>query len=197
MALCYTNELAWRANLAKIPAVLHDRFCDHVEELAINLGLRAVAANDHSIEIDLSHASPANFFKWIEDANIAAVSIGPQDVVALLGKNLDSLVLKRAIERGELRFEKLLPEEIMPKIREAAWSLVGTLEEQPLGLDLELAKTDLIAAGLMTAKQFPDLYEDPLALGDRYKGHHASPEDRYALPAEFTENTPTEFDPFL
>jgi hypothetical protein len=197
MALCFTNELAWRANLAKLPAVLHDRFCDSVEELAINLGLRAVAANSFSIEIDLAGASPANFFKWINDADIAAVSIGPQDIAPLMGRNLDSLVLKRAIERGEVSFEKLLPEEIMPRLREAAWSLIGTSEEPPVGLDLELAKDDLIRAGFMTEKQFPDLWEDPLALGDKYQSQHATHKSGTALPTELTENTPTEFDPFL
>jgi hypothetical protein len=191
MALLFTNELALREQLQRIPAALHDRFTNAIEELAANLGIRPIASTSNSVEVDISGASPANFFRFLEDAHIAAVSISPQDVVALLGRNLDSLLLKRAIERGEVKFEKLLPEEITPSLREAAWNLVGTTTEATQ-LDTELAQFDLKAAGLMTDADFLEPAEP-----ERFHGFHSSPNDSSAIPDEFREEPAPQYDPFL
>jgi hypothetical protein len=200
MALCFINELQWNAQFARIPAALRERFCDQVEELAINLGLRAVAADAGSVELDLRGASAANFFRWLEEANIAAVSLGPQDVVPLLGKSLDSLLLKRAIEQGSVRLEKLPPDEIMSTMREKAWELQQTPEEgapETQGVYREAAVFELQHAGLITPQEAArDSRDWDEGLSERASGAHDGP-NRGELPFELRDEAPNQFDPFL
>jgi hypothetical protein len=201
MALLWLNEIAFNAQLVRIPQALHSRFCDSFDELATNLGIQAVDGGNGVMEVDIRGASAPNFFKFCEDASVCAVSIGPQDVVPLMGRNLDSLLLKRAIEQGSVRLEKIPPDELMSSMREAAWELQQTPEEgapETQGAYREAAVFELQHAGLLTPQEAArDARDWDEGLSERASGKHDGGGNHGELPLELTETAPDKYDPFL
>jgi hypothetical protein len=185
----FLNEIAWNQKLNQIPLALREKFVAGFEELGANLGIDCLASDTGWMQISFS--SPQGLFQWMDEAGIVAVELEPADIPALMGRGFDALVLKRGMDRGEVNFGRLLPEEIMTNVREAAWSLQATTSEATQ-LDTELAQFDLKAAGLMSQADFLEPAEP-----ERFHGFHSSPNDASAIPEEFKEAPSESFDPFL
>jgi len=198
--LLYINELAFQQQISRIPAALRQTFADGFDELAHNLGIKITGAETGVLCVDVTLCSLPNLFRFLTDANICAVTVEPSDAIALLGRTLDGLMLKRALESATIRLERVQPENLMELVRDAAWGLQQTPEDpnapETQGILRDAARTDLLHAGIITAAECARDHDGFLEIAERATGKHDMP-DRGFLPDELRDAAPNQYDPFL
>lgn len=192
---CFINEIEWNAALSRIPLALKEKFVSGVEELGANLGLDCIASEPGWLQIRIK-GTPQGLFQWFQDAHIVAVEVEAADIVPLLGKTFDALVLKRSIENGN-SLGRLEPHELMNALREAAWSLQATSDDPAVttGIYRDAAAFDLVHSGLMTQREV-DAGDPFEGLSEPASGRYDGGPNRGGLPVEMTETQPDQFDPF-
>jgi hypothetical protein len=133
----------------------------------------------------------------MEDAQIVAVEVEAADIVPLLGRTFDALLVKRGIDNGAVNLGRLEPHELMEALHNAAWSLQSTSDnpDETSGVYLDAAKFDLVRSGLMSQAEV-DSTADPFAGESQASGHYDGGGDHGELPIELTEAVPDQFDPF-
>ena len=130
---------------------------------------------------------------------LVAVEIEAGDIVPLLGRTMDALVLKRGIERGVVKFDRLEMDEIMTTLRETAWGLQATSEEPEDntggGVFREMAEDDLLKAGFVSKRDL-DTVNNPFPNESRYSGMHGGGRPLSYEGSEWSEAPDASIDPF-
>lgn len=197
MGTAYINEVEWKQALSQIPVALHEKRICEIEQHGENLGVMVQQSGPGWLVFRLKNLrAPRDFFTWLEFCSIAAVELDPEDIPHLMGKNLDSLVLKRGLEKQEVTLGLLEPHQIMDTLRNLSHTLqasssFGAAPIDESSLHYAEIEDDLVNAGLM-----PRPYRVPAGF-DEFSNQplHGYHQD-VRLPKEFLPDPPDPLNPF-
>jgi hypothetical protein len=156
-----------------------------MEENAIERGILPTGHGDGFFVADITGARREDLIAWISEY-AACVDVQRNDVVCLLGRGLDSLVLIRAFDNFTTevsrRLSNLTPDELLEACQRASWEYQQAQEVTHDGLEAALAKQaeiDLVNSGLLHRGEGTTSLEPP-------------PEPEPVISAEFRDETPRE-----
>ena len=152
--ICYFDENKLARILGGTPKALRSRALADAEANLIERGITFPSTGPGYVVADISRAKFTDVVAWLEEW-MACVNIQRGDVISILGRDIDGLVLVRAFdvhpEQTTKKLSSLTPGEIVDACRNYAWELQAESNQLPENESMyhPQAEQDLINAGII------------------------------------------------
>ena len=155
--IVYFDEFKLRQLFGGTPRALQSRALDEAEDNLQERGIVFTGNGNGYVVADISRARPQDVIAWLFEW-AACVNLQRGDVMALMGRSIDALVLVRGFDNYPAhvtaKLSRLTPDEIIDACRRVSYELQAqanqTSEDDPMRAAFaEQAEADLVNAGML------------------------------------------------
>jgi hypothetical protein len=179
----YPDPQKWADKINSVPMPLRAKALNELDAAYLARGFKARGngkdANGNWIDVDIKPGTDlAKVYEFLQTTDAAAITLEPEDIERMWGKNPVSLGIRRHLEiNGTKEFELLEPDQLADALTHARYRSYGSAD--PDETAMQFATDDLVAAGFLDEREtaavdaWLEPHPDPMGLKIGERGRYS------------------------